>query len=299
MLFAVAVAGVPGPIINALLTELRTRFKANYVFRGAGAPLRASGMTLYDQKVVDQAVRMTADAAFTDRTTSPRGFCRNSQGTCALHDQKGTCGKTEEHTCALERPDYLIVLYQEGDSEPLLRSALHHSSYMVQLPRDVYNRLHATKDASIDAIKTVREKIGTIRRHLSSSMSPLYLPPNNFRSSALNKMLSSMAEDARAIESFRRANFSRERQGYTGRSQMNFSPADVEGRHGSSDLKPDHLALSRAYRLGCLYENSWHYDVSTRSQDDFGGKIPFSCREKGVTHPRGRHVNLTIDDCVK
>jgi hypothetical protein len=198
------------------------------------------------------------------------------------------------------KPDHLVVLFQEGDAEADLRARLHHSAYLVRLPAGVYNRLQQTIAAAIDAIDQARANVGIVRRQITSTNSPLLLPPKNFRNSGLDRVLTSLGLDLDAVELFRRSTFAKEHKGYEGRSQLVFAPA-TENRHGSADLKDDDaLALSRAFRLGCRYDNGFHFDVRRADDSHFDGKIAFTCRATGEFAPKNkRNVNITVDDCKR
>ena len=301
MLYAVALAGVPGRIVGSVVQALQERFADSHVFRGAGAPLRDNGQTLYNDAVVDEALRMAADAVF-GKSRRPHGFCRNTGRPCAIKNAgKNDCGRSAEQTCSLQKPDFLIVLYQEGANEEKLLNTLHHSAYCVRLPKSCYNRRDRTIEAAVGALKEAGPVLGRIRRDIGSSKSPLLLPPNNFADASLNALLRDALKDgAKAqAEQFKRAYYGKKEQAYISRKALGFEPAALAGRHGIADVHSrSDLAVSRSLRLGCQYVRDFHYDVSRLDRRDFGGRTIFSCREKGTLRPHGGHANVSVDDCV-
>lgn len=301
MLYAVTLVGVPGRIINGVIDALRSRFTDQHVFRGIGVRLTESQLTMYDDDVVAGGLRMAADAVF-GKSKRPVGFCRHAARPCALRSaRKGSCEKAETQSCALSRPDFLIVIYQEGLNEKLLEEKLHYSAYTTKLPKTCYNHQSRTIEAVIAALKTASRTLGLISASLTSVRTPLLLPALNFGAKDVIPLLREALKDGGKsyVEQFRRSHYQKKSLAYQGRNGLRFEPTTTEGRHGIADVKDQvEIALSRAYRLGAPYPRDFHYDVGKKDGGEMGGKVRFFCRENGPQWPHGRHANITVDDCI-
>jgi hypothetical protein len=309
VLYALTLAGIPERILPGVLAALRERFTANHVFRGLGTPLASDGLTNYDEQIVGNCLRMAVDAVF-KKTKRPVGFCRNPDRSCALKQAVGknglNCGKTDEETCFRDQPDFFMVLFQEGIAEEKLLKKLHHAAFLERLPKECYNKKEKTIEAIVSAIQRAMPVLGSLRRDISSTNSPLLLPPLNFRQREFDKLLKNTSTDPKSrIEQFKRKYFRpiqnrKSKKAYIGRNDLKFEPAETAGRHGiASDGDDFALVLSAAFRLGCRYRRDFHYDVMLLSGKDFGQSIQFDCRRIGNRlHVKGGHANITVDDLV-
>jgi hypothetical protein len=305
VLYAVVLAGLPGTIVSAVTQALRNRYSDNYVFRAAGAPLRTQRTTEYDEKVISDSLRMASDAIF-QKSQRPFGFCRNTNRPCAIKNAgKHNCGRNEAQSCELQKPDFLMVLYQEGEGEEKLISRFHYAALFGKLTRSSYGRQERTIDAVVSQLERATPILGSIRKDLTSTKSPLLLPPDNFRKQELYDLLRGGGANGEkaAITQFKRTHFrgvsGSDKKAYVGRSDLEFQPADIDGWHGIADAEElGELAISSIFRLGCRFKRDFHYDVSRLSGTDLAGRVPFYCRRGGIIHPRGRYVNVSVDDVV-
>lgn len=131
----------------------------------------------------------------------------------------------------------------------------------------------------------------------------MLLPPDHFGTDDLLELLR-LAPNPNVrvclIKQFRSHRLKREDRSYEGRKGLGFKPAAQEIRHGrAGPQERADLALSHHFRLGCPYEADFHYDVSRLDGRDLGGKFSFPCRMVGPTRPRGRNVNVLVDDCIR
>lgn len=302
MLYAVTVAGVPGRILGPVLDALRQRYSDTFVIMGRGAPLSDKSLTTYDTAVVDASLEASTEAVF-GKTKRPHGFCRNSQRPCALRNaHKDDCGKTPEHTCSLQRPDFLVLVYQEGLQEDLLLRRFHYAPLSVRLPKECYNRRDRTIEAISERLSAAKGWLGQIRSAVSSTKSPLLLPPLNFDVKSLTKLLSGAAEEnlKASSEAFKRAHFSRDTKAYDGSRGLQFKPADSGGKHGAADTyaKPE-IALTRQFRLGCQYSDDFHYDVTLSGEQRSLKGLKFVDRATGDYETKDDRLNILVDDCIR
>lgn len=301
MRYAIVLAGIPGTISNSLKDKLQERFSDNHIIRAAGARVYADNLTQYDDQVVDDSLRMAVDAVF-GKSKRPNGFCRNTDRPCALHHhKKDSCGKTENESCNLVRPDFLVVLYQAGRDEGRLLERFHHSALAIRLPVACYGHLTRTLDASVDLIKKAYVVVGIIRKLFESSKTPLLLPIMNARNKHLNILFESAVRTGGKTESesFKRSYFDRASKAYLVRDPILFKPAEQNVRHGIPDPKNDDaIALSRCFRLGCQYVRDIHFDVHRKDGRSLSSEFSFHCRETGERLPKGKNVNVTVDDCL-
>lgn len=302
MRYAVILAGIPGSIINRVLTGIRSKYPDNYVFRGAGCRTYHSRLASYDSGVIEDTLRLASDAVFA-KSKRPLGFCRNDTRSCGLlSNNKSSCRYTPEASCALRKPDFLILLFQAGVDEGCLMGKFHHAAYAGRLSPGCYNRVLPTLREVERSLQEAPTKLGLLKRSFTSRKSPFLLPPLNFGSKHLQKLLAQplgagLTDEA---ERFRNEYFDKKTLAYRGRSDLMFKPIDSSSNHGVPDLLSQYdLALSRVFRLGCQYAPDFHYDVSRKDGNDLAGKITFHCRSKGECRPRGTHVNLLVDDCIR
>jgi hypothetical protein len=195
------------------------------------------------------------------------------------------------------------VAYQEGHHEEIFLQKLHYSAHLIKIRRPSYNKKEKTLQDIIDGIKNASEILGAVKKELASFNSPLFLPPINFADPSLSNLLKgwSSSGDRPDIASVRRTIFHREGKYYSYRKNIRFSPAAINALHGISDPKEvEDVAITRAFRLGCEYNEAFHYDVSQIDGRHFDGKTTFTCRLKGKIVPKGqKNVNILIDDCLR
>jgi len=305
-LYAVTLAGIPGRIVNDVLAHLRTKFSDRHVFRGAGVALRSNKLTMYNGAVIDKVVVLGADAVF-GRTMKPWGFCRLRTKPCALVSRsRDSCIKSDNQSCQLTKPSFFVLIYQQGVNEIELLTRFHHSAYAIRLPRECYNKKDATISAVVDAMTQASKDLGLLNREMRSGNTPLLLPPFDFERKSMNslfhKVLVSGDDLKLAIREFKATRLVRvkPRPYYSGRNSLGFPVTPRQQQHGTvvDQERPD-LALSKLYRLGCQYEEGFHYDVFRQNGSDFDGSIRFFCRRNGAHFPKGTHVNVYVDDCLR
>ncbi len=133
--------------------------------------------------------------------------------------------------------------------------------------------------------------------------SPLLLPPKNFRGERILELLDSFHSETlpSQIRSFKKDFFAKGKLAYNARkNRLLFKPTELGNDHGRpGPQERADLALSRHHRLGCRYNEQLHYDVTRSDERDFDGSIEFTCRSGGLLRPRGRHVNVLVDDCIR
>lgn len=245
-----------------------------------------------------------SDAVF-GKSKRPLGFCRNANRPCALKSKgRHTCSKSSETTCTLKRPEFLVLAYQDGPGKNRLLRTLHYSAYLIEIPAAAYGNADATSVFLIDALRQASNTLPTIAATFQRGACPLLLPPNNFgMGRVVERMLDRIlaGADLKAeITQFRRERFDRERRTYKARSGLGFSPAIASQRHGMPASQAEMaLALSNHFRLGCTYDGAFHWDVSQLDGNHLSGKTPFYCRRDGVSHPKGKNVNVLVDDCLR
>jgi hypothetical protein len=159
------------------------------------------------------------------------------------------------------------------------------------------------------AVRAAAAALPRISQSYGQGASPFLLPPLNFGAGKLvDKMLVSALgspEPDKVATAFRRGNWDKSQNNFKARSDLRFAPAKGMARHGNaSDEHDPALALSKHYRLGCSYHDEFHWDVRPGDRSDLGGSYPFYCRcdpdDKVATkHPKGRYVNVLIDDCLR
>ena len=305
-LYAVALAGIPGTIINEVRAELRQRFSDRHAFRAAGAPERSSKLTLYDNKVISASGEMAADVVF-GKTSKPWGFCKGDTKPCALREGGNkSCLRTPEQTCAMERPDHLVLIYQQGDNEDALLKEMHFAPIALRIPRECYGKKIATIENIIALLGDVEKIAGDLRDALRTHSSPLFLPPINFGSKNLDQLLNDAMKGLASDKDRRqfKQNNTVNRNGaksYRGRSKLCFTPCEGQQQHGDGGNQlAFNLALTKIYRLGCVYDDEFHYDVTRLDEKHFDGKTAFTCRRGGIQHPTGKeNVNVYVDDCLR
>jgi hypothetical protein len=302
-LYAVTICGVPARILPNVLIELRQRYSDRHTIQGVGARLYDDGLARYTSTNVPEALQAAANAVF-GKSARPWGFCRNAHRQCALtNSRQDSCAKSETQSCGLKRPDFLFVLYQEGENEQELLSGLHHAALVFSLPRGCYNKRNQTIEAAVAAITRGTDIAGRIRASLTSKHRSLLLPPLNFDNPALVGIFvhANRGDDLReSLRRFGSEYFRREYSSFKGRLGLGFKPATSQGQHGAvSDEQTPELALTKSYRLGCQYDGSFHWDVSRLDGKHLDNRITLRCRRSGARCVHGPYVNLTVDDCIR
>jgi hypothetical protein len=299
--YAVTLGGVPARIMPTVLTSLRARYSDNHAFRGEGARLYNDGLANYHEEYVSRLVATASENVF-GTSARPKGFCRNPGRGCALiAPRKDSCLRNPSQTCYLQKPDFLLLLYQAGHSEEALFKRLHHSVFSIQLSQGCYDRAERTIGEAVEAIRRAVPLLDSVRTALNRAKKALLLPPLNFgRGPELEELFRAALQGdtlAGQLQSFRADHFLKSRRAYRGRNKLAFRP----GTHGvAGDELRDELALSKVFRLGCQYDNNFHWDVSRLDCSAFDGSITFHCRRGGPERPSGpKHVNVLVDDCLR
>jgi hypothetical protein len=151
--YAITLGGVPARIMPGVITALRARYSDNHVFRGDGARLYEDRLANYHDEYVNRLVATASENVF-GRSSRPKGFCRNPGRGCALiAARKDSCLRNPSQTCYLQKPDFLLLLYQAGRSEEVLFKRLHHSVFSIQLTQACYDKAERTIGEAIDAIR--------------------------------------------------------------------------------------------------------------------------------------------------
>lgn len=302
MKYAVVVAGVPGRIVLRVQEKLRARFSDNHVVRVPGAILHDDDYARYDNTAVSQIIQQVEDAVF-GKTKRPHGFCRRSERPCARMkpENRRHCGKLDDTTCLLEKPDALIVIYQEGHQEDKLLKSLHYSAITAKLSKETYNREERTYNSIINHLSRLKENIGKIKRAVETSKSPLRLPPLNCENEEVIALLDKMnaSGDTEYMTSFKRKWFQKKTKAYACRKSILMKPAELSDYHGVPTLDGlPSLAISANYRLGVCYPSDFQFDVYREDEKHFDGNTQFYCRKTGSVFPKADHVNVSVDDRV-
>ena len=197
------------------------------------------------------------------------------------------------------------MLYQEGLKEDELLKRLHHAAFTARLSRVCYNKRDATVAAVVEAIERATKSLGGLLQNMQSRKSPLLLLPLNFGDRSIGRLFNrAISEDdpKPAMREFDLLRYVKDKSKryYLGRTGLGFPPALPQEQHGEA-LAQDKvdLALTKQFRLGCYYNNGHHYDVFRTDGSEFDGSIIFYCRKNGDTRPKGTHVNVYVDDCLR
>lgn len=300
-LTAIVLAGFPSSVLEAVRERLGRRYPG-YVIRGAAAPLRHNGLSLYDSAEIAKVLNQAADGVF-GSSKRPVGFCQNSQRGCRKATAKGKCDISGNQACTLTRPERLLLLYQEGEREDDLLRSFAHAPLPYRVPQNLYGHRQNAADVCEAAVEELNRRATAIERKLGLG-SALLLPPKAFgQSGAVRLMLDRVAQGSdpiRELRTFRQNHYDRPTRSFIGRSRLGFKAGQDAGLHGAPhDESNISIALSRRYRLGCHYDGSFHWDVSPSDGSDLNGDYRFATRDKGEQRPRGRNVNVLVDDCLR
>lgn len=300
-LTTIILAGFPGTVLGAVREKLSRRYPG-FVIRGLASPTRATGLANYDTDEITKVLGQAADGVF-GSSKRPIGFCQNSQRGCQNKIADGKCNKAVNQACSLEKPHRLFLLYQEGEHEKVLLHNFAHSALPFRIPKFFYGQRGNTADQCEIAVEKLNRRAAAIERHLKLG-SALLLPPKAFgQSRAVEELLERIAsgnDPLHELRSFRQFHYNKEARAFVGRSRLGFRPGQDAGLHGEPhDAHDVAIALSRRYRLGCVYQSSFHWDVSPLDGSHLAGKYKFQTRDKGLQRPQGRNANVLVDDCLR
>lgn len=301
---AVAVVGVPGTITNALRKRLEREFPSGYVLRVTGAIVRRDNLASYDPGLLEQALDAATDAVF-GNSQRPVGFCRNPNRPCQKNSGgRHTCGRSGNEACMLDKPRFLLVAYQDGESKNRLKELLYFAPIFFEIPKDLYGKPKQTADFVAQKVRSISKLLPLIQDTFSAGTPPpLLLPPRNFGSGdAVRKLIERVtavqASPKLEVTDFRRVFFERKRGCFVGRGGLGFCGPAPHGTAAAYERRD--IALSRNYRAGCAYPPDRHWDVQPPPPaKSLGGRWTIYCRLSGESRPRGRYVNLLTDDCVR
>lgn len=303
-LFSVVVLGVPARIVKIVLATIRERYPDQAVARAVGARYYENRLALYPAPYRANALTAAADAVF-GKSDRPVGFCRNAHKECAaLGAKRKNCDQLETASCGREKGHHFIVAYQEGAEieEQSLLEDFHFSPYAIKIPREFYDRSTDTSEYIIQKISEALNYFQILDGHISGRTPAVLLPPKNFGRKELRKLVRrAMIGRAtpREMREFK-SQFFKEQSFFEGRSKLAFEPTDAGTSHGGASVSKDvSIALSRYYRAGCCYGEGFHWDVYRTNKDDLAGSVEISCRVKGKQYPRGTHVNVLVNDCIR
>lgn len=297
---AVILAGVPSTIHSVVLAALRVHYSTGYVFRIASSRLHKDDKAHYGDEEVQSILEACRDAVFGEKKR-PSSFCRNPAQRCQLNHSGGkSCSLADGQTCSLLKPDHFILLYQPGDNIKKLQEALHYSPLAVSLGEQCYGKADRTVASAIDAIGKGQAAIAHLKDHMSSLNSPYLLPPINYGMGIkkLFKVDLDVEKQQKKVKSFRVDRFAD--RAYKAKGDLRFSPASAEIQHGAAGPQDRaDIALTRHFRLGCTYEDKFHFDVSRADGHVHKGRTTLFCRLNGIWKPEKLNANLLIDDCMR
>lgn len=296
---AVVISGVPAKTLQRVMQRLNRDFNPGYVFRGRGAPLSAQRVATYSREVVDAAIADATDAIFgtTQRAVS---FCRNISQPCVSRGARGkTCGRKQGQSCGLERPDRLLLLFQEGRDEQSLTKAFYHSALTRRISAAAYGDADETAEEIAGTIRNTKGQLAFIESEFTSRRTPLLLPPRAFRTSgAVPKLLieaNAIQDPSRLVMQFRIAHWKQDGHVFCSDQDLHFK---AEEKHGIAGNLSQAFALSATYRLGCAIAPGFHWNVSPADGSSFKGRA-FDCREEGAIKVSASHVNFFADDRIR
>lgn len=300
-LTAIILAGFPDTALGAVREQLSRRYPS-YVIRGAPALIRNTRLSLYDADEIAKVLGQAADGVF-GSSKRPVGFCRNVQRGCRNKVADGKCDRASNQACALDKPNRLFLLYQEGEHESELLRIFAHAALPFRILRDVYGQRRKAADQCEIAVEELNGRATAIESHFKLG-SALLLPPKAFgQGGAVGDLLRRVAsghDPMRELRAFRQSHYDKASHSFIGRSRLGFKQGQDAGLHGDpADADDVAIALSRRYRLGCVYDGSFHWDVSPLDGAHLNGNYRFETRDNGTQRPQGRNANVLVDDCLR
>ncbi len=300
-LTTIILAGFPGNVLDAVRDRMSRDF-SGYVVRGVAAPTRRNALAVYDAEEIAKVLGQAADGVF-GSSRRPVGFCRNVQRGCSKTGAGRKCDKAGHQGCTLEQPRRLFLVYQEGTSEAELLKSFAHAALPLRIPRNVYGQRQHTADRCFEAVRTLNARAAVIEPALKLG-SALLLPPGIFgQHHAVTNLLDRVAsgrDPVRELRDFRQLHWDKTARAFVGRSRLGFSPGHDAGLHGEPhDLADIAIALTRRYRLGCVYDGAFHWDVSPLDGSHLAEKYVLNTRDKGKLRPGGKNANVLVDDCLR
>ncbi|WP_154963634.1 hypothetical protein [Agrobacterium tumefaciens] len=299
---AVILAGIPSTIHSHVLTALRAHYSTGYVFRVSSSPCHKDGQAHYSDDEVNAILESCRDAIFGDNKR-PSSFCRNSSQQCSMNHRQGKrCSQENGQSCSLHKPDHFILIYQPGENIKKIQNALHYSALAVSLTDDCYGNAAKTVAAAIEAITLGMSSAKQIKDNMTSLNSPYLLPPINFGMGVekLFKIDSDSTKQHKKAKSFRIEKFAGDARAYKGKGDLRFSPTSTEIQHGTAGPQERaDIALTRHFRLGCTYEDKFHFDVTRADGQVHKSRTTLYCRVNGIWKPEKLNANLLVDDCMR
>jgi hypothetical protein len=304
--YAVVLIEVPARVCDEVVSKLKADFATDHLIVADRSPQRPERYALYDQAGIERALKICATAVF-GKTSRPYSFCRRPTQKCVLRAQKKThadCGLSESQTCGIERPDYLLVLYQAAkDDSPILRE-LGFSAFARRLPLSCYGHAQQTFSEAKTAISEAKDKLTELNQWIKHKpRTPLLLPIKNFQPGSVLDMLkrSTRTRDLSVVtQRFNQSYWEAARQGFLNSSSLLFRPTPAAIAHGGRSAEPsEKKALRTEYRLGCCYDPGFHYDVTHTTSPTLANYI-FMCSRNGeVACSRSdEYVNVYPDDFI-
>ena len=299
---AVVLAGVPSAIHSQVLTALRAHYSTGYVFRVTSSPCHKDGQAHYNDEEVDAILESCRDAIFGENKR-PSSFCRNSSQQCSMnHHQGKRCSLEDKQSCSLHKPDHFILLYQPGENSKKIQNSLHYSALSVSLDDNCYGNAKRTVSASIEAITIGLSSLKHVKDSMTSLNSPYLLPPINFGMGVdkLFKLDLDTTKQQKKTKNFRIEKFVGAARAYKGKGDLRFSPTATEIQHGTAGPQDRaDIALTRHFRLGCAYDDKFHFDVTRADGQVHKSRTTLFCRVNGAWTPEKLNANLLVDDCMR
>ncbi|QLF69458.1 hypothetical protein FE840_007815 [Peteryoungia desertarenae] len=299
---AVVLAGVPSAIHSVVLADLRSRYSTGYVFRVASSRRHKDEQAHYIDNEIDAILEASRDAIFGEKKR-PSSFCRNPSQQCALNHSAGKrCALSEGQTCSLVKPDHFFLLFQPGENAKKLQEVFHYSPLAIPLSSQCYGRASRTVEAAVEAIGRGLAAVKHLKDNMSSLNSPYLLPPINYGMGIdkLFKIDFDIDKQQKKAKNFRVERFAGEDRAYKAKGDLRFSPTSTEIQHGSAGPQDRaDIALTRHFRLGCTYEDKFHFDVTRADGHVHKGRTTLFCRQNGEWKPEKKNANLLVDDCMR
>lgn len=296
---AVVLSGIPATTLHGVMRRLSADFAQGYVFRARPAPLSRFAAAQYTSAIVDGAISNATDAVF-GNTRRALSFCRNPSQPCAKSgDLKKTCGLQAGQSCMLERPDRLLLFYQEGHDEAALRRQFYHSAFSRRIPAAAYGDVDATVDEISAGIRDIRARLDAIEREFTTRRTPLLLPPKGFRTGGavvdLITKIEQGADPSAVVQQFRQDHWRQDGLAFESGQRLLFR---AEEKHGIAGPLEPAFALSATYRLGCVIAPGFHWNVTAVDGKHLSGRT-IDCRAGGAIKITDSHVNLFADDRIR
>ena len=305
--YAIVLIGVPARISDEVVNGLRNAFPTNHVILSDRSPQHKDGYALYDNSGVQRALLACATAVF-GKTSRPYSFCRRPTQQCVLRAERKRhvdCGQSDNQACALEKPEYLLVLYQPSRDDSLLLRELAFSAYAKRLPLSCYGRAKQTLSTAEGIISNVKIRLKELEQWINHQKNtPLLLPIINFSTGSVLTLLKQVVrglEISHQIKLFHDSGWDEANKGFLNPAKLVFRPTPASTAHGGRGAEStEKKALRTEYRLGCSYDIGFHYDVTHTIQNTLTG-CSFRCSRNGdiICGSSDSYVNIYPDDFVR